>query len=156
MRIGTRPLITHTLTPVLDTGAYADGDLLFIPTVLPDFWGIYTQSVLLQSVYVYDASANGAAFDLVFATADTSWGSINGAVSTDDAVTGLAVGHISVAAADYISLGAGAKAALPQFNPFVLSAADNAGGAGYVLGISRGTPTYAANSLKIRFGVVLG
>jgi hypothetical protein len=140
---------TITVTPTLDTNAYADGDVLFNPVEIANAVRNNGDSCILQSVHVLDKADQGVAFELVFLKAATNLGTINAAISITAANAEDIIGHYAFSNS-YIDL----------INSQILT--DNgiglmleAGAATtslYVAGISKGTGTYAADSLKITLG----
>lgn len=154
-RTGTGALQWFDVTATVDiAGAYASGDLLFDPLELEDFFTPLQQTSLVQSLHVLDEGDQAAALDLLFVTADTSWGTINNAASPTDVIARTITGALSVAASDYIDL-ANSQLAIPQFNPFLVAQQTTSVKSMWVVGISRGSPTYvAATDLKLRIGVL--
>lgn len=146
------PLVTPLITPTLDTSAYADGDVLFAlvplePASAPN------QPLLLQSVFVIDEADQGAALDLVFFNSSTpSLGTLNAAVSISDANIRYYMGRVSIAAGDYYDMGGNRVADLNNIGRLLKP--ENNGTGLWVGGVSRGTGTYAVNSLSFRFGFI--
>lgn len=147
-----RPALV-SLTPVLDTSIYADGEILFDTIVMASTFLSASGTNRLESIHVLDEDDQGVAFDLVFLNALTSLGTINVAPSISDANARNIIGFRSVSSADYIDLG-GARIATPYCAPLVLATgATNL----WVAGITRGgTPTYTASGLKLKFGFAQG
>lgn len=143
------------ITPVLDTSAYADGDVLFAPVPIETILPIESGTILLQSVHVIDVSDQGAAFDLVFFEGPVTLGTLNAAVSISDADALLSLGRVQVLSGDYYDVG-GARIATVGNCGVLLRGAEGASARKvlYVGGISRGTGTYAANGLALRLGFV--
>jgi hypothetical protein len=139
------------LNPVLDTGPYADGDVLFDTVELPLSTGAVGNLVTLLSLLVLDESDQGQPFDLIFLDALNSLGTFNVAPNISDANARAILGRVQVLSSDYYDVG-GARIAQPEFNPRILKAAA-ASRSLYVAGISRGTGTYAANGLRLKFGM---
>lgn len=137
------------LTPTLDTNAYADGDVLFEPVeianVALDTKGLAT----LRTLVVQDMNDQKQAIDLLFFTEDPGdIGAANAALAMSDAEFAPFIGHIRVAAADYISGNANAYATKAlEF----LAGTKVAKKSLWVAGICRGgTPTYAADGLTFK------
>lgn len=155
MSVGSGPIRGFLVTPTLDTNIYASGDLLFNPKLISEeFWPNSHQVAILQALTIVDLGAESAAFDLVFLRASTSWGSLNAAAAPSAAIVGTVVGELSIAAADYVSLGSNGSVVSMSNIGLTLFGSDNDDRACYVAGISRGTPTYAASDLSIRLGVI--
>lgn len=155
MSVGSGPLRGFEVVPTLDTSQYASGDLLFNPAIISqEFWPNSHQVAILQALTIIDLGAESAAFDLVFLRAGTSWGSLNAAAAPSAAIVGTVVGELSIAAADYVSLGSNGSVISMSNIGLTLFGDDNDDRACYVAGISRGTPTYAASDLSIKLGIL--
>ena len=151
------PLLSSTanfadLVLSLDTSAYASGDVLAetqeIANAVPTPGG----ATALHSLMVIDKDDQGQGLDLVFFSADVSLGAENAAVSISDADAVAILGIVSVAASDFIDLG-GCRVASIKSIGLALRAAD-ASRSIYVAAISRGTGTYSAAGLVLRFGFI--
>lgn len=142
-----------TITPTLDTNAYADGDVLFAPTEVKEAAQAAGGVTMLQSVTAIDASDQGAAFDLLFFNgASVSLGSLNAACSISDADALFHMGRVQILSSDYYDLGGCRVAGLNAIGRIMLPLPTSR--SLYVAGISRGTGTYAASALTLRFGFV--
>ena len=136
---------------VLDTSIYADGDVLsdqLTVTHAVRVAGAY--HCILRSLVVIDRSDLKIAFDVYFfdasitVTKNTAW-------APSDADMAKCLGRVRVATTDYIDDGgvAFAQPTLPQ--NFVM--APTAGTSLYVVTVTRGgTPTYAADGLRLHIG----
>lgn len=142
----------HDFTPVLDTSAYASGDVLFVAKELPNFFD-RTNPRMLQSVVVLDGDDQAQAFDLVFSDAAITLGTINAAVSISDADAAKIIAYVKLATSDandtinsnvFAKTGIGAVMKSSGLTNSV-----------WVSGICRsGTPTYTASGMKMKFGIV--
>lgn len=133
------------VVPVLDTSIYADDDVLFVPVPIP---GTANAGRKLMSVSVLDEADQAQAIDLVLSDGSVALGAANAAVNITDAHARKIVGVVSVVSADYSDLVNSQIATVRGINLAVL-----ARNGLYVGGVLRsGTPTYAASSLRIRFG----
>ena len=143
--------VVMQIRPTLDTSAYADGDVLFVPVELV---GLSAQNVpvLLQTLTVVDQSDQGAAFDLLFFRRSVALGTLNAAPSISDADALFFAGRVSVASSDYYDVGGARVADVADLSrPRLMSTGENSSSL-WVAGISRGTGTYAADALQIRLG----
>lgn len=140
------------VTLTLDTAAYVAGDVLSDTATVPN--AVWTNGARgrLVSVVVIDEDDQGVAFDLVFLSANRSLGTKNAAPDISDADARDILGFVSLAAGDYIDLG-GVLVATRSGLDLMLEAA--AGSRDVYLGtITRGVPTYTANGLKLRLGII--
>jgi hypothetical protein len=140
-----------SVTPTVDTSAYASGDrlgsLMTLTAVNPNG---DTAPALLSSIVILDMAAQRAAMDILFFhTSPTIASADNAAIDISDANAAYLVGHVSVVAGDYTNLTANAVATVKNLN---LHLKVNSSGTLYALIVSRGSPTYAAASdLKLTF-----
>lgn len=134
------------VTPVLDTNAYADNDVLFVPVAVP---GTTNAALKVVSVVVVDAADQAQDIDLVFSEGSVTLGTINTAVNISDADAAKVLGVVPVLIADYSDL-VNSQVATKRGVDLVVQANAQL----YVGGVCRsGTPTYAASSLLLRIGV---
>ena len=70
---------TFTVTPTVESGTdYADGDVLFSPTEITDFFKGKNSSAQIVSLFVIDkVAANTSDFTLYFTHSATSFGTVN-------------------------------------------------------------------------------
>lgn len=152
--IGTGKIKTYTVPLTVQTSAYADGDVIAVPTEIPEILGPFSQSVILQSCQLFDAGDQGVALDVVFLNAEGSVGAINAAFSPNDTVAATITGRVAIVSADYLDC-VGSQFATPQFNPIVLHGVNNASSSLWVTLVSRATPTYqAVGDLTLHLGVL--
>jgi hypothetical protein len=153
--MGSKHVRWVDLTLSLDTNAYATGDVLADTQEADDTaFHMLDTSIIVQSVFILDKDAQAAALDILFLNSLVTIGTENAAVSVSDANALRICGAINVVAGDYISLGSGSSYALPQFNPFIISAASPGDKSLYVAAIARDTATYAADGLVLRIGTL--
>ena len=79
-----------------DTAAIADNQIISDYVEIPYAVSVPGGSCILQSITLLDDGDQGAAMDLVFATADTDLGVLNEDVSDDDAGAGGILGFVSL------------------------------------------------------------
>lgn len=148
-----------TVTPVLDTNAYASGDVFFQAVEIPKAGLANGRALELVSIAGHDKSAQGIAFDLIFFQNQlASLGTINDVCSATDAQLAAAkpLGFVSVVAGDFISVVTGKILTNPAWmaahGPLMLECAAGSQSL-WVAGVARGTPTYgAASDLILEFG----
>jgi hypothetical protein len=144
------------IVPVVDTSAYAGGDVIFNSVEIPDAVFAKGRSGLLRMVSIFDKSAQAATMDLIFTKNQATFGTLNGAVSISDANAVLAeiLGHVQVAATDYTALVGSSLATKIISGGLVLEAASTSRSI-WVAGVGRTTtPTYgAASDLVLNFGI---
>ena len=148
------PDIAVTVTPTVDTSAYASGDLLFDSAEIANAVRVVGGTCLLESVTIVDKADQGVAFTLVLANAATDFGAANSAPDPDDTECATVIGWVPVATADYVDLGAAKVACIRNIG--LLLKATAAATSLYVAGVNgTGTPTYgAASDLVITFGLL--
>jgi hypothetical protein len=147
------PDATFEVTLSLDTGAYADGDVLADTQELDGAAFLANgRTAILQSVVVYDLDDNAGALDIVLLNADQSLGTENSAVSISDANLTKVVAVVEVAAADYIDFINSQVAVIDNIGALIEAASDD--DALYIAAISRDTKTYTASGIKVRVGLL--
>jgi hypothetical protein len=136
------------ITPVLDTSAYADNDVLFVPIALPTYRAANQTGPArkLVSVVILDEADQAQDIDLIFLNGDATLGTFNGAVNISDADARKILGTVSVLIADYCDTINSQVATKRDINLIMQNPT-------YIAGVLRsGTPTYTASSLKIKLG----
>ena len=146
------PDIVVTVTPTVDTSAYAASDLLFVSTEIPSATRVNGGTCILQSVVILDKADQGVPITLVFSNANANFGAPNSAPSPSDAAAAAVIGHVAIVAEDYVDLGASKVAYAVGFGALMQAGAGTT--SIYVAGINgTGTPTYgAASDLVFQFG----
>lgn len=143
--------IVVTVTPTCDTNAYASGDLIFDSTEIANAVRANGYCCVLQSITLLDKADQGVAMTLVLLNAATDMGTLNEAPNPDDTEAATIIGHVPVAATDYLDVGASKIACIRNIG-LTLKAGASATSL-YVAAINgTGTPTYGANDLVIQFG----
>jgi len=144
----------HSHTPTLDTNAYADGDLMANPEEVARVFPDGSSWVTITDLVVVDSDDQGEAFDVYLTTASGSWGTLNAAIDVTDALSASIVGEISVAAGDYADF---VKNQVAFKHGLSVSIPHTSGGTSiYVALVSRGTGTYTASGLTLKFGIEKG
>lgn len=138
-----------TLTPTLDTNAYATGDqvstLQTLSGLMPDHGaGEIKQIVML------DKAKQSAALDLFFFdSSSVTLASDNSAFAISDADMLNCIGVVNILSTDYDVIGSTSSIATITV-PFMVQPRGN-GPTIYMAIVSRGTPTYAASDLVFQF-----
>lgn len=145
---------SYEVTPTLDTGIYADGDLLFdtiaiSSSIVRELGG----SGQIRSVVLLDKDDRGVALDLIFLRSNQSMGTINSAPSMSDTEAEEIIGKAAIATGDYVDV-VNAQVALIVDLDLDFKCDDDSK-ALYVAAITRGgTPTYTAAGFLLKFNVV--
>lgn len=143
-----------TLTPVLDTDAYAANDVLFVPIEVENVFAVAGGCRALHSIVVLDGDDQGVDIDLVFMNADGELGTINSAVSISDADAAKILGAVSLVAEDDAIDLVNSRLYTKTAVGLVLEAAAGSTSL-WVAGIVRsGTPTFTASGMQIRLGFI--
>lgn len=149
---GNTAIIDTILTT--DTSIYADGDVLADTQVLSNVMRGIDKPGILQSVRVLDEADQGVGFDLFFLSSNGPFGTENAVPTLSDANAIRILGWVEVVAGDYKDLG-GCRVA--QKTNIGLGVRPHPGTKDlYIAAIVRGgTPTYAADSIKLRITFLL-
>ena len=144
------------LTPVCDTAAYAQNDILFISTKIPN--AAWKPDQVMQLVgLMYTDEDNNSAYDALFFFFDSAsasmGGAANAAASISDADTRSITGRVTMTGSNSIATGlAGAKQQL--INPTNVFLKPVSGTRDIYVGCmitSASTPTHTASGVKLRF-----
>ena len=147
-------LVEVTLS--LDTSAYASGDVLAATQEVANVFS-GRRRAWLESLVVLDKDDQAQGLDLVFLRSNASLGTENAAFSPSDAIAEEILTIVEVASGDYYDMTnsqiAIKSASAGDAGMGVLLEA--ASGTSLFLGaISRGTGTYTASGVVLRFGFV--
>lgn len=138
-------------TLVLDTSAYADGDsfcdLVTLTQALKD------TTATLQDIVVRDFDDQGQALDILFFSQSVTPTTKNSAYAVSDSDLEHYIGTISIGTSDYTDVG-GANLATVTNKPITLYSTEDDGDI-FVHIISRGTGTYTASGVSIKFGLLV-
>ena len=147
------PCDVISVTPTLDTSIYDSGDVLFATTAIAGATRAADERSALNSIAVIDKDDQKPALRLLFFKAAVTFGTINAAPSISDSDAANYLGHVDIAAADYVDLG-GVSVACAKNIGLMLEAASGLTTV-YVAGmLTAGTPTHTASGLVFNFGVV--
>ena len=146
--------IYKELTLSCDTAQYSDGDVLAAPQELA---GVCPAGhpVKLVSLSVTDKDDQGAALAVVLLRTNVSLGTENAAAGITDAVADEILSMVEIGTANYTDLGSSqvvwktADAGDAGMGAICLS---GAGDSLYVGAIARGTATYTASGITLKFG----
>lgn len=145
------PDIVVTVTPTLDTSAYASGDLLFDSTEIANAVRANGGCAILESLTIIDKADQKMAFTLLFANAATDFGTLNSAPDPDDTETATVIGHVPVSTGDYIDLGGASVACVRNIGLLLMAGAATT--SLYIAGVNgTGAPTYGASDLIFQIG----
>lgn len=139
-----------SITPTLDTNAYATGDQLGTLMTITNAVKSMACS-FLDSIIVVDGAKQDADITIYFfSAAPTVTSSDNAALNIADAeMAAYCIGWIDITASDYRDTSANGTATVRGLNfPVQSAGTDNL----YAIMQAVGTPTYAASSLTLRFG----
>lgn len=139
-------------TLVVETGAYADGDLLCLAVEIPNLT-VENQPVYINSLALIDYDDQGAALDVVFFDRyPGNLGALNAPAAFTIAQASYVQAGVKVAAADYIDMGDN-QLGQPDFNPRKVRS--YLGGTSmWVAAIANGAATYATGRLTLKVGAV--
>ena len=135
------------VTLVLDTSAYATGDLLSDVVEIPNAVREANGTGIIQSVTLLDKDDKGTALDLYFTNLSTSWGTFNVALAAADTTTDDIFGVVEVAAADYTDL---IISQIAHFGNLGIGVKGDSTGSLYVAAAARATQTYTASGITLR------
>lgn len=143
-----------SVTLSLDTSIYAADDLLADTQIVTGAFRFAGGGGVLESIQLLDEDDQGIGMDLIFLDANNTLGTENSAPSITDANARAILGKVNIASTDYIDLG-GSRIATKTGVGLVLKAVSGSRDF-YVAAITRsGTPTYTANGIKLRLGLLL-
>lgn len=109
-------------------------------------------SALIHSVQVIDKADQGVEMDLVFLTADQSLGTEDSAVDITDTESEDIAAVVNVPSTAYVDLIGSQQAFVTNIGQAIKGPSDSQ--SLWIGAITRGTPTYAADSLIVRVGLV--
>jgi len=149
--VGLSALIPVTL--VTDTGAYADNDVLVVAQEITNVFRVPTGRAIIQSLVLIDLSDQAQDIDILFFSENVTLGTINSAVTISDADAAKYLGAVQVVAADYVDL-VNSQSATKSGVGLVIEAAANSTSLWVAAVLRSGTPTYAADALRLKLGLL--
>jgi hypothetical protein len=138
------------LTLSLDTGAYADGDVLAATQELSSAMRVNGGTGVWQSLTLLDEDDQGGILDIILLRTNVAIGTENAAVSITDAAADEIIGIVEVAAADYVDM-VNSQLVVKGSLGIVVDAAAGATSL-FVAAVSRDAKTYTASGIKLKFG----
>lgn len=142
-----------TVTPVLDTNAYASGDFMGAAILtLSDV--AFADQTMLHSITVTDKAKQSLAIDLIFWKTNCSNTTFtdNAALDIHDTDLLQYAGHVSITATNYAALNDNSVATVANIG-LVMSLATNSRNL-YCTPVARSAPTYAASDLQFTFAFI--
>ena len=133
----------YSVSPTIGLAVYADGDydgtVMTVKTGAAD-----TDSAKLKALTIVDNAAQKGPFNIIFfSEAPTMTSADNAALSLADGYAANYIGHVTVAATDYVDSALNAMACLKDINLDGLASTDVSGTI-YAILESKGTPDYVA------------
>jgi hypothetical protein len=145
------PDIVVTVTPTCDTSQYASGDLLFDSAEVANAVRANGGHALLVSATIIDKADQKAAFTLLFANANTDFGTPNSAPDPDDTEVATVIGFTKIETTDYLDLGGASVACVKGIGIELKAGASTT--SLYIAAVNgTGTPTYGASDLVLQLG----
>lgn len=145
--------VLSTVVFTLDTLIYASGDVLADTQVLSNAFRVADGTGLLQSVRLVDKDDLGMAMFLVLLSANVALGAENGAPAITDANADSILGILPILTTDWVDVG-GARVATFRSLSLAVQAATGTKDLYVALLNSTGTPTFTANGITGRFGIL--
>lgn len=150
-QVGT-PADLIDVTMTCDTSALAIGDVATDTATITGAVRANGGRAILESILLLDEDDQGAALDIYFFKTNVSLGTKNSAPNISDSDARNLLGYVSIASADYKDLG-GCKVVCVKGIGLMLEA-DTAATSCFVSIVSQGAPTYTANGLRLKLGMV--
>lgn len=150
--VGTSDTVLEVSPPLDDSGAYTAGDLLFDSVALSGAARVDGGVAIVESITVIDKDDQKQPLALLFASAMTDFGTFNQAPNPDDTETATVLGHVSIAASDYVDLG-GASVACVRGVGLMLKAPGGSTSLA-LAGVTTGTPTHTTAGMTILVGLL--
>lgn len=145
-----------SVTPVLDTSAYVDGDLLFDAVEAPLAVFQAGRAARLESVSGFCKTDASFGFDLLIFQDEVDGGAAGAAPTWTDAIidAGALLGRVTISTSDFTDLGP-AREFTKLLDPGLMLQAASGTRSLWLVGINRGsTPTFgAADDLDLKLGL---
>lgn len=147
------PTLTVTVTPTLDTSAYANGDTLFATTAISGAVRIADAPGTLVSVAAIDKDDVGESIDLHFFSSNVTFGTANAVPSISDADAANYLGTVTINSADWYDLGGNRVATKTGSScGFVVTPASGTTTVYVAATVTSGAGTHTASGLVLKFG----
>ncbi len=146
--------VSVSITPTIDiVGAYATGDVLFVPTRIPDAVLNTKGFAYLRAILAFDGDNQKSNMDLLFFDRNPgSIAAINAANTVSYAQMANLIAAVNLAAASWTTIQANTNAMIQVSPVDLLLPAMQRSKDLWVAGICRGSPTYtAATNLTFKF-----
>jgi hypothetical protein len=140
-----------TVTPTLDTSAYASGDLVADPVEIANAARSLGGRVRLDSIVVLDGDDQGVALNFVFTQVSTTFGTLNSAPNISDANLATVQGHVAFATTDYVDAG-GAKIGTRSSLGLMMECPTGSASLYMAIVNGAGTPTFTAAGMSVKLG----
>jgi len=150
-RSKTMKIVDVTMT--LNTSQYTASDLLADAQLVSGLFRVTDGLAELDSIVVIDEDDQGAAFDIYFTNIASSWGTENSAPSISDANARSVQAIVPIATGDYKDLG-GVRVACIKNIGAILQAKSGSKDIYVAIVNGSGTPTYTANGIRLKIGVL--
>ena len=151
--IASKPLI-RTVTLVLDTAQYGDGDLMAAPVEVTDIC-LGGRGAILHSLAVLDKDDQGGSIEFLLTGESISMGTVNAAFAIAQADAGAIQAKIPVASGDFTDYG---SFRYVQYGPAATGmdrVVQSVGSSLWLGTISRDTKTHTASGISVQLGFVL-
>jgi hypothetical protein len=135
----------------LDTSQYASGDVLADTQELTDAVLTAGGGGIIHTIVVQDDDDQAQALDVVILDTNTSIGTENSAVTMAD--NDNILGTVEVAESDYVDMANSQHATMTNVGIVIKAKTDRSI---FVAAVSRGTGTYTASGVTLRFGILTG
>jgi hypothetical protein len=146
------PATVVEVTAVLDTAAYANGDVLTDTMTLANALRVAAGYGRIRSIVVLDEDDQAAySFDVVFFKATQSLGTKNSAPNISDANARDIIGAVRFATTDAVDVGGAKVYCKGNLDQLIYATSGKDVFASVV--INTGTPTHTASGLKFKFGI---
>ena len=142
---------------VTDTAIHAANDVVAQPIELADAVQ-WNGCGVITSCVVTDYDDQGSALNLIFMRSPITVGANNATIAVSDGEVGEILGHVSVAAADYLNMANNQVATVTNCG-LVIEPEVNTGDSDRSIWMAvstTGTPTYASARLTIKVGILRG
>jgi hypothetical protein len=139
-----------TITPTLDTSAYAAGDLFFDTTAITSAVTANGGVAILNSIHILDEDDQGPTLQFVFLDTNNSLGTINAAPSISDTNARKIIGTISNAIGTWIDIGDCRIMTITNIG--MVLKADAASSNLHVAAITSSVTTQTASGVRVQLG----
>ena len=139
---------------VTDTAIHASADVVAQPIELENAVQ-WLGCGIITSVVVTDYDDNGSALNLIFMRSPITLGANNATLAVSDGEVDEILGHVSVAAADYLNMANNQVATVTNCG-LVVEPDPSTPTSIWMAVSTTGTPTYASSRLTVKVGILRG